>query len=111
MVATSTDGGNTFTRFTGVDFQANIPVANINGVAQPPIVGVDKWQIATGLSGPNSTAQAVYIAIYVNPPSHTMIAGSRDGGVTFRSQGLSTIQSSTSAAMRARPSAQTENCT
>jgi RTX calcium-binding nonapeptide repeat (4 copies) len=84
VVATSTDGGNTFTRFRGVDLQANIPVMPVKGVAQAPIVGVDKWQIATGLSGPNSTAQAVYVAYKrFNPPSHTMIAGSTDGGATF----------------------------
>jgi hypothetical protein len=84
VVGASTDGGSTFPRFTQVDLQNNVPVAPIKGVPQPPEVGVDHWEIATGPSGPNTTLQAIYIAyVRFQATQGMMIAGSRNGGANF----------------------------
>jgi hypothetical protein len=82
VVGESTDGGNSFVRFTTVDLQNNFPAPpGING----PGVGVDRWQIATGPAGSRTTQQAVYVAYtrFQGNPHHVMISGSRDGAATF----------------------------
>jgi hypothetical protein len=84
VVGVSVDGGNTFTRFTPVDRQNNILISPAPPPGQPIAnVGLDKWQIATGLSGPNSTTQAVYIAYIDFQNNLNKIAGSVDGAANF----------------------------
>jgi hypothetical protein len=76
VVGVSGDGGNTFTRFTQVANRADFQGAP----------GVDKWQIATGQAGPNTTTQAVYVAfnsIDTVANRRIFVLGSKDGGVNF----------------------------
>ncbi len=80
VVAASADGGNTFTQFVQVDQVNNLFSFPF---IQPPSVGLDKWQIATGPSGPNTTTPAVYVAYWDIRNNRNVVAGSRNGGANF----------------------------
>jgi cysteine-rich repeat protein len=78
VVATSTDGGQTYTQFTVVANNANPPLA----------IGNDKWHLATGPEPGNPTNQMVCIAWTQNVQEtgvdqRIVASCSTDGGATF----------------------------
>jgi hypothetical protein len=74
MVGVSTDGGASFpnSSFVVVD-------------NRPGYGGVDKFYLATGPAGPDTTTQAVYVSYERNSGAGQpiMVSGSNDGGATF----------------------------
>jgi hypothetical protein len=81
VVGRSTNGGASFSQFRAVDFNFGTPDGSTTG-------GLDKWQLATGRSGPGSQTQAVYVAYTQNISGggqRIAVAGSNNGGASFTS--------------------------